>query len=231
MILSKKTAIPVILFFTMGIITGYAMHKTRSEAVFGNSFPAEIIVDAGHGSPDGGAVGASGTVEKDINLAIAQKTGEILENRGFKVIYTRTDDNGIYDENEDTIRQKKVSDMRKRRKIMETSGADLFVSIHMNAFENSGANGLHIFYSAEHDAIKPLAESIQSNIAQITGAQTHTVKTVSEDLFLMKNPPLPCILAECGFLSNPTEEKKLNDDNYQSRIAWAIADSVCDFYK
>lgn len=230
--LTKQISIPVVLFFTMGIVTGYAMNKTYTESTFGTSFPAEIIIDAGHGQPDSGAVGANGTLEKDINLSIALKTGEILESKGCKVIYTRMGDNGIYDEKEDTIRKMKVSDMHKRRKIMETSGADLFLTIHMNAFENAKANGLHIFYSAEHeDTIKPLAESIQTHIAEITGAQTHSVKTVSEKLFLMKKPPLPCILAECGFLSNPEEEKKLNDENYQSKIAWAIAASVYEYYE
>ncbi len=188
-------------------------------------------MDAGHGSPDGGAVGAGGTLEKDINLAITQKTGEVLEGRGFNVMYTRTEDNGIYDESSDTIRKMKVSDMNKRRKIMESSSADVFISIHMNSFGDPSANGLHIFYSADYEEIKPLAESIQQSIAEVTSANTHAVKTVSETLFLMKDPPLPCILAECGFLSNPDEEKKLNDEDYQSRIAWAIADSVCDFYE
>lgn len=229
--INKKIIIPVILFFTVGIITGYAINKSCSQEAFSKVFPAVILIDAGHGSPDGGAVGANGTIEKDINLAIAQKTGEILENRGLKILYTRNGDNGIYDDDSGSIREKKLSDMRKRRKIMEDSKADLFLSIHMNSFGNSKANGLHIFYSSEHEYIKPLAEDIQSSIAKITNAETHTVKTVSEDLFLMKKPPLPCILAECGFLSNPEEERRLNDEEYQSRIAWAISEAVYNFYQ
>ena len=228
---NRKISIPIILFFTLGIITGYAINKNYSEETFSGSFPAVILIDAGHGTPDGGAVGANGTIEKDINLAIALKTGETLESRGFKVLFTRTEDNGIYDDENSSIREKKLSDMKKRRKMMEDSNADLFLSIHMNSFGNSQANGLHIFYSAEHEYIKPLAEEIQQNISSITNAQTHTVKTVSEDLFLMKKPPLPCILAECGFLSNPEEERKLNDEEYQSKIAWAIADAVYGFFK
>ncbi len=188
------------------------------------------ISSAPHGAPDGGAVGISGTLEKDINLAITKITGEVLEGRGYTVIYTRSDDNGIYDKNSDTIREMKVSDMHARREIMEKSRADLFISIHMNSFESATPKGLHIFYSAQHENIKPLAQSLQTKISAITNAPAHTVKTISNDLFLMKNPPLPCILAECGFLSNPEEEKLLNDSNYQAKIGWAIADSICSYF-
>ena len=175
-------------------------------------------------------MGENGTVEKDINLAITQKTGEVLEGMGWRVIYTRTGDDGIY-ESGDSIREMKVNDMKKRREIMAGSGADLFVSIHMNSFENTSASGLHIFYSAAHEEIRPLAEAMQERIAAVTGAKTHAVKTVSESLFLMKSPPLPCILAECGFLSNPDEERLLRDEDYQSRIAWAVAVSLREHFK
>ena len=190
----------------------------------------KIIVDAGHGAPDGGAVGASGIIEKDINLSIATKLREVLEGKEYIVVMTRMGDNGIYDEESQTIRQKKRSDMKSRLAIMNNSGADLFVSIHMNSFENKKANGLNIFYSSNHKEVKELAEKIQIRISDITGANTHAVKTADESLFLMKNPPIPSILAECGFLSNPEEEKKLADEEYQSKLAWAIAEAIEEFY-
>lgn len=191
----------------------------------------KIIVDAGHGSPDGGAVGVTGVVEKDINLAIAMKLAEVLEGKGYTPIMTRTGDNGIYDRESETIREMKKSDMNARLSIMKKSGADLFVSIHMNSFTQKSANGLHVFYASNHKEIKTLAEEIQSGIYEVTGAKTHAVKTADERLFLMKNPPLPAILVECGFLSNPQEEQKLTSEDYQSRLAWAIADSIDKYYK
>lgn len=172
----------------------------------------------------------SGVLEKDINLSIALIVGEVLEGRGYSVIYTRTGDEGIYGNDAYSIREMKVSDMHRRRDIMEESEADLFISIHMNSFSNSQPKGLHIFYSAQHEEILPLAQSMQECISSLTGAEAHNVKTVSESLFLMKNPPVPCILAECGFLSNPQEEKQLSDSSYQSKIGWAIADSICKYY-
>ncbi len=189
-----------------------------------------IIIDAGHGAPDGGAVGVSGIVEKDINLAIASKLSEVLEAKGFTTIMTRMGDNGIWDSQSETLREKKRTDMQSRLNIMKNSGGDLFVSIHMNSFTDKSANGLHIFYSANHPKIKPLAEKVQKEISDITGASAHAVKSADESLFLMKSPPIPSILAECGFLSNPEEEKKLTDSEYQSRIAWAIAEAIDEYY-
>lgn len=200
-----------------------AVRQTFSSAGF------TVILDAGHGSPDGGAVGISGTLEKDINLAIVEKLGEILQNRGITVIFTREGDSGLQDADAETIRKMKVSDMNKRHKIMEESDADLFLSIHMNSFSDPKVSGLHIFYDKSHPDAEELAKAIQSKIGDVTGAQTHTVKTADESLFLMKSAPIPAILAECGFLSNPEEEKKLKDEEYQAKIAWAIAEALIDY--
>ena len=179
--------------------------------------------NAPHGEPDGGAVGVSGVVEKDINLAIVQKLQEVLESKGFEVILTRNGDSGLQDENAETIRKMKVSDMNKRLDIMKNSHADIFVSIHMNSFGDQKVSGLHIFYDKNHPEIERLAKSIQNKM--------HAVKTADERLFLMKNPPMPAILIECGFLSNPDEEKKLASDEYQSKIAWAIASAIENYTK
>lgn len=189
----------------------------------------KIVLDAGHGAPDGGAVGIDGTEEKDINLAITEKLREVLEGRGYVVVMTRDSGSGLQDESAGTIREKKVSDMNKRREIMEKSGADLFVSIHMNSFSDPKVSGLHIFYDKSHPEAETLAKSIQQKIAGVTGAETHAVKTADTSLFLMKNSPIPAILAECGFLSNPDEIKKLRDEAYQAKIAWAIAEAIGDY--
>ena len=161
--------------------------------------------EAPHGEPDGGAVGASGTLEKDINLAIVKKTQEVMEGKGIEVILTRDGDYGLQEEYADTIRKMKVSDMNRRLDIMDNSNADLFLSIHMNSFSDSSVHGLHVFYDKAHPEAEEVAKEIQSSIGKVTDAEIHTVKTADEKLFLMKNPPLPAILVECGFLSNPEE--------------------------
>ncbi len=213
----------------LGIAAGIWIQSHESFTTLAGA-DIKIVVDAGHGEPDGGAVGVSGVVEKDVNFAIAQKLAEVLEGRGAAVVMTRTGDSAIYDDGANTIREMKVSDMKNRRDIIKKSKADLFLSIHMNSFSDKNVNGLHIFYDKEHPDIEELAKNIQNGIGAVTGAKVHTVKTADGKLFLMKNPPVPSILVECGFLSNPEEEKKLTDETYQSKIAWAIADEVVKYY-
>lgn len=101
----------------------------------------------------------------------------------------------------------------------------------MNSFGDQKVSGLHIFYDKNHPEIEGLAKSIQNKMGEVTGAEMHAVKTADERLFLMKNPPMPAILVECGFLSNPDEEKKLASDEYQSKIAWAIASAIENYTK
>ncbi len=228
-VIDKKTLIFLctgffaVVFFVFGILNA-------TQSVFEEKKTSVVIVDAGHGEPDGGAVGVGGTLEKDINLKIAKKLEEVLEGKGIRVIMTRAGDSALFENRDGTIREKKREDMNTRLSIMKKSGADLFVSVHMNSFESSKANGLHVFYAENHTEVKNLAENIQNRIAEITGAATHAVKTADKSLFLMKNPPLPAILVECGFISNPEEEKKLNDEDYQSRIAWAIAEATEEYF-
>jgi len=124
-----------------------------------------IIIDAGHGSPDGGAVGSSGVLEKDLNLSIAKKLQEFAEQGGFNVILTRSDDNGIYDIS-GNIRSKKNSDLKNREKLIKNSKADAFVSIHMNKFPQSKYSGPQVFYSGNNEKSKDLAEYIQESVIE-----------------------------------------------------------------
>lgn len=225
MILTKRHMIIPPLLVTIVFAAGMYMRLCDSRHTFSSS-DFKVVLDAGHGEPDGGAVGVSGTLEKDINLAIVKKLQEILEGRGVSVILTRDGDYGLQDESADTIRKMKVSDMNNRRNIIKNSGADLFISIHMNSFGDKNVRGLHIFYDKAHPGAEEIAKRIQDNIASVTGADTHAVKTADDKLFLMKNPPVPAILAECGFLSNPEEEEKLKSGEYQAKIAWAIASAL-----
>ena len=222
---TRKNILWGLIFAVVGISLGMVIKFSPYSKTFLTDDNPCIVIDPGHGIPDGGAVGARGTVEQEINLVISKKLCEVLEGKGMKVIMTRTDENGLFSDGMG-IREMKVKDMKKRLEIMKKSDADLFVSIHMNYFPSSKINGLRVFYSANHSEIKPLAEQIQLKMSEITGAKTTAVKTADKTLFLMKNPPIPAILVECGFLSNEEEEKKLNNEDYQSRLAWAIADAI-----
>lgn len=231
---SRKEIIWTLLFAFLGIGLGVGIHYSPYLKTFKSGVGEELIVvvDAGHGLPDGGAVGAGGTIEQEINLSISLKLCEVLEGKGIKVVMTRVTDNCLCAEQEGkSIRQIKVEDMKKRLDIIKKSGATLFISVHMNYYPDAKVDGLRLFYDKNHKETKILAQNIQNKMSEVTGAKMYAVKTADQNLFLMKNPPVPAVLVECGFLSNPEEEKKLNDEDYKSRIAWAIADAIEKYYK
>ena len=230
---SRKEILWSSLFVATGLLVGVALSLTPVLKTFDeDKRDFCVVIDAGHGLPDGGAVGAGGSIEQKINLAVSKKVEEILSVRGIRVVMTRNDENCLSEETPGkSLREMKREDMNERLKIIKKSDADLFVSIHMNHFEQEKVNGLRLFYDKTHPETEELAISMQDKMSEITGAKTYAVKTADQSLFLMKNPPVPAILAECGFMSNYEEEKKLNDDDYQSRLAWAIAQSVEDYLK
>lgn len=189
-----------------------------------------IIIDAGHGSPDGGAVGQSGVLEKDLNLAVAKALQKFLEAGGTEIILTRSDDEGIYDIS-GSIKNKKVSDIKNREKLMKESGADAFISIHMNKFPQSQYSGPQVFYSTNDTDSKLLAECVQHNlIAVLSPVSEREIKEAYDSIYLLKNATVPAVLVECGFLSNAAEEKKLLDENYQKQIAWAIYCGIIQYF-
>ena len=231
---SKKEILWSVICAVLGIAVGVTIHFTPFMSTLSNDANNDIIVvvDAGHGLPDGGAVGVNGTIEQEVNLAISFKLCEVLQGKGIKVVMTRVNDHCLSEETEGkSIREMKREDMNKRLDIIKKSKGNLFVSIHMNYFTNSSVDGLRLFYDRKHEETKTLAENIQQKMSEVTGAKMYAVKDADRNLFLMKDPPVPAVLVECGFLSNAEEEKKLNDDDYRSRIAWAIADAIEEYYE
>ncbi len=187
------------------------------------TFNRVFIIDAGHGSPDGGASGQSGVLEKDINLAIAQKLQVLIEQSGGIAVITRASDEAIYNSDANSIRSKKRSDLKNRKKIMEESEADVFISIHLNKFEQSKYYGAQVFYSTKNPESKLLGQTIQKELIEgIDNGNTRKAKPATNDIYLLKNTEMPAVIVECGFLSNPEEERLLQTEQYQKRLAWSI---------
>lgn len=226
MIFIKKWNLFLLCVIMIAGVLSFGILVRRDASLEVDTIPGygkRIIVDAGHGEPDGGAISPGGVLEKDLNLAIAGFLQGYLEQSGISVIMTRTDDSGIFDSGSKTIRQKKRSDLANREKIIEESGADLFVSIHMNQFQDAKYSGPQVFYSVNHPSSKALAESVQKEMnAILEPERERVIKPAGKEIYLLKSAKLPAILAECGFLSNPREEKLLTDESYQKRTAWAI---------
>ena len=181
-----------------------------------------IVIDAGHGASDGGAVGLSGTSEKEINLEIAMRLKELLEKTGAQVIVTRADDEPLADS--------KREDMRLRKNIRDTSDADIFVSIHMNKFPESKYSGAQVFYSPDEES-KRLGEAIQDSMKTILNPNNNRVAKKAEDsIYILKKSSVPSVIVECGFLSNPEEEQLLKSRDYQEKVAWSVYSGIIDYF-
>ena len=189
-----------------------------------------VILDAGHGTPDEGASSKTGVTEATINLSITLKTKEFLEQNGYKVILTRKNNNGIYDSNCTTIREKKNSDLRNRVKIANQSDADIFVSIHLNKIPEEKYWGWQTFYKNKNEEGKKLAESIQNNLNKVIQKENKRVPLKIDNIYIIRNIKIPTTIVECGFLSNNEEAKLLETAEYQEELAEGIEKGIEDYF-
>ena len=191
-----------------------------------------VLANASHGGFDGGASAADGTVEKDINLQISQKVCALLRFSGYDVIMTRDSDTGTEDDESAAIAKRKKSDLSNRLQLMKENPDAIFVSVHLNKFTTSAANGAQVFYTKNYPEAYDLANCIQSSIkSQIQPENTRVVKQGTSSTYLLKNAATPAIIVECGFLSNKQDLEKLKTQDYQSQMAFAIVCGIMDFYK
>ena len=190
-----------------------------------------VIIDAGHGGFDGGAVSDDGTVEKDINLSIALYLQEYLAIFNIKTIMIRETDCSVEDNGLNTIRQKKTSDLHNRMKIMEETDNAIFVSIHQNKFPDGKYSGTQVFYSPKtKDESQVLAQTIQDYIVNtLQKDNKRQIKECGTSVFLMYNAVKPAVLVECGFLSNYEETQRLKSSEYQKKIAFCIAMGIQNY--
>lgn len=179
---------------------------------------------------DEGAESSNGTTEAETNLKIALKLQNLLEQSGSTVILTRSDENAIYDIDSKTLKQKKISDIHNRVKIGNESQADIFVSIHLNKIPEQQYYGWQCFYKEGNEDGKKLAELIQSNLNESMQKENNRVAMKIDNIYIIKKVEIPTTIVECGFLSNPEEEKQLLDDNYQNKLAWGIYNGIIDYF-
>lgn len=183
-----------------------------------------IVLDAGHGGIDPGAMNKDKTIlEKDINLEITKKLRDLIEASGGIIIMTREKDVSLYEEDSNkTTREKYNENLKNRKKIIDESEGDMFVSIHLNAFEQSKYYGAQTFYPEGEEDGKELAQFVQNELKRVVDEDNDRKIKPRDDIYLLKNTKMPSILIECGFLSNEKESKLLADSSYQDKIAWAI---------
>ena len=233
MIVLNKKAIRIFVLSIFVVALGFACLSDSKESVPTVSLPVSgktIIIDAGHGKPDEGAESSRGTTEAETNLKIALKLQNLLEQSGSSVILTRSDENAIYDMDSKTLRQKKISDIRNRVKIGNESSADIFVSIHLNKIPQQQYDGWQTFYNANNAEGQKLAVSIQTNLNDAIQKENKRVAKSIDNIYIVKHVEIPTTIVECGFLSNPEEEKLLLEDEYQNKLAWGIYNGIIDYF-
>lgn len=188
-----------------------------------------IVLDAGHGGLDSGAVGKSGLLEKDVNLSIVLGLRDMLEMSGFEVVLTRDEDISIYDAGTEGIRNQKLSDMDNRLEIVQSYPDSIFLCIHQNNFTDPQYFGGQMFYNNNNPNNRTLAQIMQNRFAILQEGNDREIKLSGDELFLLKSNPNPSLMIECGFLSNPEEEAKLSTWEYQQKVAFTIYGGVMEY--
>ena len=218
----KSAGIFLSLFIFVGCCAFMAI-APASYSVDTPALPYKIVLDAGHGGIDVGAVGVSGTSESDLNLEYTLELKEQLEKYGFSVALTRSTKDGLYSEYKNGF---KMEDMEKRREIVQAENPDLFISLHQNKFAASSSYGPQVFYAPNSETAKSFAQCIKQSFDENLDTKKREVK--EGDFYMLRCVDSPSILIECGFLSNPAEEKLLLNKDYQKEFCYLI---VCGIFK
>lgn len=217
------TITSVVYFLLFSIV-----NRTQIETMaFNEQSPVTVVIDAGHGGEDGGAVSVSGIRESEINLSIALKLEQLLSALGVPVSMVRSTDQSVAT-NGDTIRERKIADLKNRVNMINTTPNAVAISIHQNHFPEEKYSGAQVFY-ANTAGSKEFATLAQSKLKEATDPSNRREIKQAETVYLMKNIECPAILVECGFLSNIAEARLLQDNNYQRKLICALAGAVTQF--
>lgn len=218
-----------VYLYVVAFFLGCAALLLHSVETVGSMQPFDshpvIVIDAGHGAPDGGATGVSGVKEDQVNLEIARRLEALLALMGCDAIMTRTDGDCIATQG-DTIRQKKQSDLRNRTELVNSQASAVLVSIHQNHFPDGRYCGPQVFWAGEAEA---LAEKMQTALTEALSPESRRSTKRATGVYLMEHIEHPGVLVECGFLSNPEEERKLAAPEHQKKIAAVLAAVLAEY--
>ena len=185
-----------------------------------------VVIDAGHGGVDGGVTGVtSGVKEADLNLEMAKELETLFKSAGVNVVLTRTTSAGLYGAFSSGF---KLRDLESRVKIAKDSGADVFISVHMNKYSDGTRRGAQVFYKIDHDGSKALADEIQKSLNAMDGA-ARECDILAGDYYILNKSECPAVICECGFLSSAEDEKLLLDEEYRKRLAYSIFSGTIDY--
>lgn len=229
--MKKALQLMTAYFIVLGLVIALAAVGSKTAISLAAQAPLKnrkcVIIDAGHGGVDGGATSCTGVLESNLNLEIATKLNDLLHLLGISTRMIRTDDRSVYTSGQ-TIAAKKVSDLKERVRVANSTNDAILISIHQNHFVDGRYHGAQVFYAAT-DRSKELASIMQNALKNhLEQASNRNIKK-GEGIYLLENINCTGILIECGFLSNPVEEAKLRSTDYQQRICCIIGSSLSTF--
>jgi len=222
------TYLTVLVTVFASVLVGSRLTETAMTAGEIDNFPPVVVIDAGHGGEDGGAVSKSGVLESELNLEIALRLNDVLHLLGQDTVMIRETDISVYSEGAVSIAQKKISDLKNRVQMVSKTPNALLVSIHQNMFQEPKYSGAQVFY-APTETSRELAEAMQARLVASVNPGNRRQAKQAETVYLMNNIRCPGILIECGFLSNPEECAKLCTAEYQKQFSIAIASGLTDY--
>ena len=226
----KLVAISLVLILSSVLVIRHIL-DTELYVIAANDIGADkiIILDAGHGGEDCGAIGVNGKYEKDLNLEMTLELASVLSGKGYAVVLTRNEDKLLYSESENIKGMRKIGDLKNRVKIAESYPDAVFVSIHMNSYKTEKYSGFQAYYNGSDADSKILAQGVQDSVkGRLQKDNTRAVKDGGE-LYILKNAPTVTVLLECGFISNADECKKLCEKEYQKELCFAIACGIIEY--
>lgn len=233
-VMRKSNVILIGLIFALLLaIYSLNMNMDTQASTTGSDMQKTVIIDAGHGGEDPGKVSSySDLKEKELNLIIAFKLRQMLEDENYKVIMTREEDKLVYSEGTTNIYEKRRQDLTRRKEIMDNSGAHIVVSIHINAFPETKYHGAQTFYPPNSPESLKLATSIQKSMkSMLDNENKREPQEKKEAIVILTDLKTPTTIVECGFLSNEEEERRLGTDEYQTKIAAAIKEGIGHYFK
>lgn len=231
--MNKKTFLTIlsliisVVFIFVIVIDLYSVNHIIDNT--SSDFKPTIIIDAGHGGEDSGAVSTDNILEKNLNLEISLKLRDLFVYSGFEVLLTRETDIMLQSNNKNLSR--KQSDLQNRVDIFNSSVDNVVISIHQNKFEQEQYSGTQVFFSQNNADSEYLASSIQTCVKSLIQKDNdREIKKAGSDIYILDNCNVPAVLVECGFLSNQEEKLRLSDDRYQSELTYCIYLGFLEYY-
>lgn len=205
-------------------ILGFMCDNSTIDTVYPLSFSDTVLViDAGHGGEDGGAISLTGVPESHLNLAVAKRLDLVFGLFGVSTLPLREEDVSLHDKSAQTLRQKKNSDLHNRADMVNEQENAILLSVHQNSYPDGRYSGAQAFY-APTEGSRELAQIIQETLRlTLDPKNTREAKQIPDTIYLMNHISCPGVLVECGFLTNPREEQLLRSQVYQTKLAMALA--------